>query len=414
MKVHRKCELWLVLSFLSFVLVSGGNWPRFRGPDGAGQSDDKTIPTVWTNDDYVWRVDLPGVGHSSPLVWDNQVFVTSAFQADGTRIIQSLRTSDGSLLWETRFNSIAYNLGRSSSYDTASPTVDEDRVFLTWLSPDGYLVTALDRRNGDEVWQRNLGPFEGEHGFSASPIRFGDLLIVPNDQTGPSSTVALDCETGETRWSVDRRSVKTAYSTPAVYRPNDGPAQLILACTAHGVSSLDPDTGGLNWELPDLFGTIRVVGSPVVAGGLIFAQCGAGGGGKRMIAIRPPDQSTGNPAEVVYELKGSLPYVPTPVAHGKWLFLWGDSGVVSCVNTGTGERIWRERVGGDFLGSPVRVGDRIYCISREGEVVVVGAQREYELLGRIDLGEASHSTPAVADGVMYLRTFSHLMAIGGR
>jgi outer membrane protein assembly factor BamB len=226
--------------------------------------------------------------------------------------------------------------------------------------------------------------------------------------------IALDCETGATRWSVDRRSVKTSYSTPAVYRPNGGEAQLILSCTAHGVSSFDPNTGRLNWELPDLFGTIRVVGSPVVADGLIFAQCGAGGGGKRMVAISPPDPATGNAADVVYEVKGSLPYVPTPVAHGRWLFLWGDSGIVSCIDTSTGERVWRERVGGNYYGSPVRVGERIYCVSSEGEVVVLGAQKVYQLLGRIDLGEPSRSTPAVADGVMYLRTLSHLMAIGGR
>jgi outer membrane protein assembly factor BamB len=178
------------------------------------------------------------------------------------------------------------------------------------------------------------------------------------------------------------------------------------------VSSFDPATGSLNWELADLFGTVRVVGSPVVAGGLIFAQCGSGGGGKKMVAISPP-KSTRNGAKVAYELEGSLPYVPTPVAYGNWLFLWGDSGVVSCIDTSNGERVWRQRVGGNYLGSPVRVGERIYCISREGKMVVLAAGPEYQLLGRVDLEEASHSTPAVSGGVMYLRTFSHLIAIGG-
>jgi outer membrane protein assembly factor BamB len=413
MKVHRKCWLTLGLLCLSFVsvFVSGENWSRFRGPDGAGQGKDTAIPLVWTEDDYLWRVELPGIGHSSPVVWEGQVIVSSALEADGTKVIRSLRATDGSLLWETRFQVDPYGLGRSTSHDKASPTVDEERVYLTWASTDQYHVAALDRRSGDEVWRRTLGPFKAEHGAGASPIRFGDLLIVPNDQAGPSSTLALDCETGETRWSVDRRSGTTAYSTPALYRPNGGAAELILASSTHGVSSLDPDTGRLNWELPDVFGKVRVTGSPVVAGGLIFAQCGVGGAGKKMVAVKPPDPASGNTAQVAYEVAGSIPYVPTSVAYGNWLFVWSDSGIVSCIDTRTGERVWRERVGGTYFGSPIRVGNRIYCISREGEVVVLGAQQKFQLLGRTDLEEPSHSTPAVADGVMYLRTFSHLMAL---
>lgn len=410
----KRLPLWFLSCCLSFVWVGGGNWPRFRGPDGAGQGEDISVPAVWTESDYVWRVELPGIGQSSPVVWDDQVFVSSSLQEDATRILRSLRVSDGALLWERRFRSIPFDLGRSFSYDTASPTVDEQRVYFTWCSPEGYLVSALDRRTGNEVWRRNLGPFEADHGSGASPTQFEGLLIIPIDQTGPSSIIALDCTTGATQWLLDRRSEKTAYSTPAVFRSSEGPTQLIFASTAHGVSSIDPFTGALAWELPEVFGTIRVVGSPVVANGLVFAQCGSGGGGKKMVAIKPPDDSTGNDAEVLYEIKGSLPYVSTPVAKGDWLFLWSDSGIVSCIDTSTGERLWRERVGGDFLGSPVRAGNRLFCISREGEVVVLAAREQYQLLGRNNLGEPSHSTPALADGVIYLRTFSHLIAIAGQ
>jgi outer membrane protein assembly factor BamB len=411
MKAHRGCWLTFGLLLLSLVSVSGENWSRFRGPDGAGQSKDTAIPSTWTENDYLWRVKLAGIGHSSPLIWADQVIVSSALPADGTKIIQSLRATDGSVLWETRIPLVRYDLGRSTSHDTASPAVDDERVYLTWVSADQYNVAALKRHTGEEVWRRNLSSFKSEHGAGGSPIRFGDLLIVPNDQAGPSSTLALDCETGEMRWRVDRRAVKTAFSTPAIYRPKGSEAELILASTGHGVSSLDPNTGKLNWELPDVFGTIRVTGSPVVAGGLIFAQCGSGGSGKRMVAIKPPDQAAGKSAEVAYQVDGSIPYVPTPVADGNWIFLWSDSGIVSCIDTLTGKRVWRERVGGNYFGSPVLVGDRIYCISREGEVVVLAAKPEFELLGRTDLKEPSHSTPAVAGGVMYLRTFSHLMAL---
>ncbi|HUV14784.1 MAG TPA: PQQ-binding-like beta-propeller repeat protein, partial [Acidobacteriota bacterium] len=210
MRVYRGCWLTLGLLCLTFVSVSGENWSRFRGLDGAGQSKETAIPSVWTKDDYLWRVELTGIGHSSPLVWQDQVIVSSALEADGTKIIQSRKTIDGSVLWETRIPLVRYDLGRSTSHDTASPAVDEKRVYLTWVSADKYHVAALDRHSGDEVWRRNLSSFQSQHGAGASPIRFGDLLIVPNDQAGPSSTLAIDCETGATRWSVDRRSGTTA------------------------------------------------------------------------------------------------------------------------------------------------------------------------------------------------------------
>ena len=404
--------MWLLVFSYLVIDSFGARWPRFRGPDGAGQSEDSSIPPVWREGDYLWRVTLPGVGQSSPVVWEDLVFVTSSEQSTGTRIVRAIRGSSGEVFWETRFESPSFDRGRSISYDTASPAADKDRVYLTYGSPEGYQVVALDQSSGKELWRHRLGSYKAQHGSGASPIRFQDLLIVPNDQSGPSSLVALDCESGRVRWKVERRSVKTAYSTPIIYRTESGGPELIVASTAHGVSSFDPANGALNWELADLFGTIRVVGSPVVAGGLIFTQCGSGGGGKGMFAVRPPNATTGGP-EVAYELKGSLPYVPTPVAHGKLLFLLTDNGVVSCIDSSTGERVWRERVGGNYFASPVRVADRIYCVSREGVVVVLAAGPEYRLLGRVELGESSHSTPAVSGGVMYLRTFSHLMAISG-
>jgi len=157
----------------------------------------------------------------------------------------------------------------------------------------------------------------------------------------------------------------------------------------------------------------RVVGSPAVAAGLIFGNCGQGGGGKRMVAVRPGLPSNGNKPELVYDNRRSMPYVPTPVACGRLLFLFSDSGVVTCLDAPSGDIHWQQRVGGKFFGSPVRVADRIYCMSRDGEMVVLAAADEYRLLGKFSLEEPSNSTPAIADGVMYLRTDSHLMAIGG-
>jgi len=155
-----------------------------------------------------------------------------------------------------------------------------------------------------------------------------------------------------------------------------------------------------------------VVGSPVVCSGLVFAACGSGGGGKRMVAIRPGDPATGTKATVAYDVEKAMPYVVTPVARGNRLFFWADSGIVSCMDAPSGKILWRKRIGGKYFGSPILVGNRLYCISRAGKMVIMAAEDKYQPpLAEIDLGEPSFSTPAACDGVLYIRTKSHLMAI---
>jgi len=157
----------------------------------------------------------------------------------------------------------------------------------------------------------------------------------------------------------------------------------------------------------------RTVSSPVLAGGLIMGTCGSGAGGNYVAAVRPPDGGDSATPELVYKIDKSAPYVPTPVAKGDLVFLWSDQGVATCIRAASGEVVWRERVGGNFSGSPVIVSDHIYCISDDGEVVVLAAAPEYSLVSRQPLGEECRSVPAVAAGVMYLRTCSHLFSLGG-
>lgn len=407
----QKLVLALILITTAAGTAAAQTWPRFRGPNGEGVSEATTIPTRWTAADYNWRVDLPGVGHSSPVVWGDQVFVTCG-EDDGTQIIRCLRTSDGELIWERQFDSITYDKNEFNAYASATPAVDETQVYMVWATPAEYVVVALGRGDGREAWRRDLGPYVSQHGFGSSPIVYNGLVIVSNDQDGPSCVVAFDCGTGETRWETPRQTVKAGYATPFVYRPDDRRPELILHNWGQGVFSLDPATGDSNWDL-DVF-RHRVVGSPVLAGGLIWAGAGTGGSGKSYVAVRPGNKDAGVAPEVVHEVSGSLPYVPTSVVHGDLIFLWYDRGVVTCLDAPSGQIRWRERVSGDYFGSPIRVAERLYCISREGEMVVLAASDHFEELARINLEEPSSATPAVADGVMYLRTLSHLMTVGGR
>ena len=386
-------------------------WPRFRGPNGSGESTAAAIPATWTDQDTKWRVKLPGTGHSSPVVWGDRLYVTAASEDDGTQNICCLRTADGGTAWQRSYPSKTYRKNAFNCFAAASPAVDSDRVYVAWTTPEQYTLAAFDRQTGKEAWRSDFGPFVAEHGFGASPIVVGDLVIVANDQNGPSSVIGVECATGKTRWRTVRRNEKAAYSTPIVYTPDGGRPQVILTSLAHGFSSLDPQTGATNWELSVM--KYRAVGSPMLADGLIFAACGEGGGGKQMFAVRPGDPQRKIEPKVAYEVDAKLPYVVTPVAHGRLLFLWGDQGQVTCLDAPTGKTLWSQKVKGKFFGSPIRVGERLYCISREGHVFVLAAADAYKLLGEVNLGEPSQSTPAVAGGVLYLRTLSHVMAVGG-
>lgn len=398
-------------SLLLLVLasnVAGQEWTRFRGPNGSGLSPATTIPVRWTEKDYNWKVKLPGVGHSSPVLWGERLFVTCGEEATGKRIVLCLRTTDGSRLWLREFAGTRHGKHADNSFASATPAVDEHRLYVCWGTPKEYLVLALDH-DGKEVWRADLGPFQGGHGFGASPIVHEDLVVIPNDQDGPSTLVALDRATGKLRWKVPRKS-KTTYTTPCVYQGKSRPAELIVTSWEHGITGIDPKTGTTKWE-SDTFSKGHVetaIGSPIVAGDLVIGTCGWLGVKKEVIAVRPdrPDP--------VYRIERAAPLVTTPLVKDDLLFLWSDEGQVTCANVATGEVHWRERVPGSYYGSPVCAGKCLYCISRDGDVLVLAAARRFEQLARNPLGEGSHCTPAIAGGVMYLRTFTQLIAVGGK
>jgi len=187
---------------------------------------------------------------------------------------------------------------------------------------------------------------------------------------------------------------------------------LICSSSLSGVSALDPHTGQTIWTTKSL--PQRTVGSPVLAGGLFFQCCGAAGQGTLMVAVDPKGHGDVSKSGVRYKRNRLLPYVPTPVAFGNHLFLWSDHGVVCCVDPATGKDIWTKRVGGDFSGSPICASKMLFNVDEAGNVIVLAASDDFKLLGKIPLGDPSHSTPAVANGRLYFRTFHHLACAAGR
>jgi outer membrane protein assembly factor BamB len=392
--------------------VPAQEWTRFRGPNGSGVSAATTFPLRWTEKDHLWKVDLPGVGHSSPVLWGERLFVTCGEEKTGQRIVVCLRATDGNQLWSRTFAGEAHRKHADNSFASATPAVDERHVYVCWGSPRDHVVMALDH-DGKDVWSVDLGPYRTGHGFGVSPIVHDGLLIVPNDQDGTSNVMALDCGTGKERWRAGRKS-KTIYATPCVYQPRGQSAELIFTSWEQGITSIDPKTGRTNWER-DVFSKGHVespIGSPIIAGDLVLGTCGWLGVKKEVVAIRPRDD--GEKAQPVYRIDRAAPLVLTPLVKDELLFLWSDEGLVTCADASTGEVHWRERVPGTYYGSPVWVGKHLYCMSRDGEVLVLAAAKQYAQVARNPLGEGSHSTPAVAGGKMYLRTFSHLICVGER
>jgi outer membrane protein assembly factor BamB len=409
------------ISFAALVLFAAASpclaeqWARFRGPNGTGVSEATTVPAQWTEKDVNWKVELPGIGHSSPVLWGDRIFLTSAFDDTAVRLVLCLRADDGQIIWQHKYPSSLHVKHKFNSFASSTPCVDADHVYCCWSTPEEYTLVALNH-DGEEVWRTNLGPFVSQHSCGISPVVYKDLVILGNDQgdenhQGTSSLVAVDRRSGKQRWKLDRRTATVAYSTPCVYRPEGGDDELIFNSESHGITSIDPANGRVNWEI-GVFNK-RSVSSPVMAAGLIFGSCGSGGGGNYVVAVRPPQGKESSP-EIAYKVETAAPYVPTPIALGDWVFLWSDNGIVSCLRAATGETVWQKRVGGNYHGSPVCVGGRLYCLRDDGEVTVVAASEQYKLLGRTPLGEESRSTPAVADGRMFLRTCAHLTSVGGK
>lgn len=407
----------ILLSILSLCVAATrlhaeDTWSRFRGPNGVGAVESPVFPAKWTEKDYRWKTQLPGIGYSSPVVWGDRIYITSGLEEDATLLIFSLNAKTGEIVWQQKILSETHSKHNLNCYASSTPAVDEQHLYVALAHPKMLSLVALEKSQGKEVWRRDFGPFLSQHGFGASPIVYEDLVILPNDQDSESSVIAVDRTTGKTRWQAPRRTQSAGFSTPMIYRPDGGSPQLVLTSWSHGFSGLDPKTGKTLWELPVL--KFRVVGSPMEAAGLIVAAAGVGGVGRQTVAVQPGVPEKGVAAREVYSIEQKavpLPYVPTPVAKGDLLFLLHDKGVISCVDAASGNLIWKERIGGDYFSSPIRVGDRLYCVSREGDMLVFAASKKYELLAKFPLGEKSNSTPAVAGDTMYLRTNTHLMAL---
>lgn len=411
-----------MLRWLAIVIASAlsgplfaEEWPRFRGPNGVGIGQ-ANLPLQWTEKDFAWKTAIPGSGHSSPVIWGEKIFLTSGDSKTGQRIVLALNSADGKVLWNKSFDAKPYAMHLRNSVATGTPAVDAERLYVSFGTPQQYLVIALDHQ-GKELWQADLGAFSSQHGFGISLIVFEDLLIVPNEQDGGGWLHALDKKTGKERWKIKRNSGNATYSTPCVYERPGGKPELIFTNWKHGITSIDPPSGKVNWEVACFAAELkeRAVASPIVAGDLILGTCGFVTAQKHFVAIRPGDPAKGTKPEEVWRIEKQVSYLPTPLVKGDRIYACSELGFATCLDATNGKVIWQERVpGGAYSASPVCVGDRIYCVSNDGDVLVLAAADQFLVLARNPLGEPTQSTPAIGHGRIYFRTKGNLIAIGGK
>jgi len=413
----------LLIAGTLYVVVSSStaaNWPRFRGPNGDGIAADKDIPVKWNEKSGIlWKVEIPGQGNSSPIVWGKRLFLQSASPDGGDRSLMCVDVTDGKILWSRSAKGSKAAIHPKNSFASSTPATDGKLVYALFWDGQEIELRALDL-DGNEVWQRDLGPFSSggktshsQHGAGASPIVVDDKVILNNDNDKFATLVALDAKTGKPAWKADRPSFRACYSTPFVLEKPGAPKELIVASTA-GITSYNPKDGEAYWNYSWSFDgmALRTVASPIYSHGLIFVNGGDGSGDRHLIAVKAEGKGDVTKTNLVWENKKTFPYVPTLLARGDHLYYVTDKGFAGCCVATTGESVWQERLGGAITASPIIIDGKVYAITETGEVYVFEAKPTFKLLAKNSLSEGVSATPASADNRLFIRGKDHLFCIG--
>lgn len=406
--------LSLVLLLLCGAAIAAAdvpNWPRFRGPNGAGIAAGQDIPVEWTDRDTLWRVPLPGRGNSSPVVWGDRLFIQSATPTE--RLLLCLRVADGRELWRQTLPGVKAHTHDRNSLASSTPATDGERVYALFWDGKGISLAAYDFE-GKRLWSRELGGFKSQHGVGQSPMVHAGKVYLANDQDGSSVLLAFEAATGKPLWGVPRTPFRSCYSTPFILERPGQPPELVVAST-EGITGYNLDSGTRTWDWTWKFDgmALRTVASPIAAGGLILASSGDGNGMRHTVAVKPGGPSDGGKGSLVWESKRAyLPYVTGMLARGEHVYFVSDKGFAHCHRLDTGAAVWEENLNCGITASPVLIDGKIYAASETGDVFVLAAEPTFKLLAKNPLGEPVSATPAVAGRRLFVRGQEHLFCIG--
>lgn len=447
MKLTRRITIALTLGLslglagFSFVTesASAGNWPQWRGPDGSGISNEKNLPSEWSPTKNIkWKTPIEGRAHSSPIVWGNTIFLTTAVEGAAvpgakaakhlmgdkefvhpdsvgadrkhTFKVLALNRDTGKILWQaTAWEGTPYDdRHRKSSYAASTPATDGKMVYAYFGSEGLY---AYDFK-GKLAWKAHLGNIATlGMGTATSPILFENLVILQCDEDNGTSSfiVALDKRTGKEVWKTPRK-IQVSWSTPLLVRTANR-AELIASGT-EAVISYDPATGKELWRHKGV--ESNAIPSPVANNEMVFLVAGFPQKIAMAIRLGGSGDLTGT-ANVPWKYEKGTAYVPSPILYGDYLYLTTDRGILTCIDAKTGEVKYeggRIPIPATFTASPVAFEGKILMTSEDGDTFIVKSGPKHEILGTNSVGEAVYASPAIADGRIFIRGEKHLYAIG--
>ena len=432
-----RCLLSALLVAQSLTLFAESTWPEFRGPGGQGISTEKNLPLTWSETENIrWKTPIQGTGWSSPVVADGKIWLTTATVVEATEEERAAKVAgaqladqmtaartvtlwaneidlaSGSVLLEIKLLDVEEPLPIHSlnSYASPTPILQDGRLYCHF---GDYGTICLDLKTGKQLWQQRL-TLDHRVGPGSSPALWKDLLIIPCDGADVQYIVALDKNTGQTVWRVDRPPIREtngefrkSYSTPLVIEVN-GEEQVVIPgsqwCIAY-----EPRTGKEIWRVDHGRG-FSLVPRPVFDGNLLYFCTGYMS--DRLLAIRPDGKGDVTETHIAWEKSKQIPMMPSPLVTGNRLYTMSDGGIACCFDAGTGEEKWRARIDGRYSSSPICADGRIYIANHAGLTTVFPASDEFEKLAENRLDGQLMASPVPVDGSLLLRTGTHLYRVG--
>ena len=368
---------------------------------------EKNIPIRCDAEHLVWKTALPGIGHSSPIVWGDRIFTLTAMPETEDRALLCLDRKTGVILWQkTVLHAALEQKHNENSFASGTPVTDGEKIYFSLLDGKDVVVAAYDF-SGKQVWQVRPGTFSSPHGFSCSPVLFKDKVIINGDSKGDAFIAALSRTDGKTLWRESQENHTLSYSTPLI-REVAGHMQM-FHCGSKGVAGHDPNDGSRLWIVDGP--SEEFVASPVYneQSGLVFISSSYP---KRfLLAIKPNGHGNVSESHVVWRNSEGAVYVPSMITVGDYLLSVSNNGKAFCFEAATGKILWQEPLG-KHHASPVSVDGLVYFLNDDGVLNVIRPGTKFERVAKSELGEGAYASPAISQGQMFLRGDKHLFCFG--
>lgn len=401
------------LSCLMAILISqramADNWPAWRGPDGTGVANESDLPTRFdSKDNIAWKAPLPSPGNSTPIVWQDHVFVTCPIDGGAIRSLICFHRGTGKQRWRHEVSFPKKETAhRDNPFCSVSPTTDGRHVYASFGSAG---VVACDF-SGNVVWKRDLGPLAHVFGPATTPVLYKNLLLIHRGPGEPTHIVALDKRTGKTVWDVretgKNHKLYGSWSTPVIYRAGDHD-EFALSMPGE-LKGYDPLTGSELWRCAGM-GPSNYPDTAVGDGVLI----GISGFQKSMMAVRMGGRGDITATHRIWHVEKTQQRIGSGVVSGGYLYVSNAPGICECIRVKTGKTVWKKRLGGNLWGSILLASNRIYVANTQGEVFILAASPRFELIAKNAMNEHIKAAIAPSDGQLFIRTYKHLYCVGRR